>query len=389
MFMVKKMSNIQDIFNKFYPHYKEEYHPNYMQIKAAKDIMNCKSAALGGHAHTCDQCGHIEIWYNSCRNRHCPTCQAVNKEIWIDERSKDIINTSYFHVVFTLPKQLQTIVYQNQKLLYALMYKAVSQTLIELCTDKKYLDAQPGFFSILHTWGQNIDYHPHIHTVLLNGGLNKIGKWKDGKKKFFIPVKVLSKKFRGKFLYFLKQYYKENKLEFYGDNIIYENASNFKELLDECYKIDWYSYTKKTFSHPLAVIKYLGRYTHRIAISNHRIISIDKEHVTFKAKDYKNNSKDITVTMKGVEFIRRFLMHVLPKGFVKIRYYGVLANRNKKTKLSLCKYLTKTIATKTRFEGLSRTEIISLIVGKDITLCPVCKTGYLNIKATLFPEVFT
>lgn len=379
------MSSIQDIFLQFYPDYTKVYHPHYMQVKAANDIMACRSVSLGGNVDFCDHCGHIVIRYNSCRNRHCPTCQGVNKEIWIDERSQDILNTSYFHIVFTLPKQLHTMVYQNQKLLYDLMYKCVSETLSKLCLDKKYLGARTGFFSILHTWGQNLDYHPHIHTVLLNGGLNKIGKWVKGQEKFFIPVKILSKVFRGKFLYYLKKYYKEDNLKFYGDNSKYEEPTTFSKLVDECYNIDWYSYTKKTFSHPVAVIRYLGRYTHRIAISNNRILSVDGDTVTIKVKDYKNKNKVSTVTMKCVEFIRRFLIHVLPKGFVKIRYYGLLANRNKKTKLSLCKYLTQTPFIESKFKGLSKKEIVSLIIGKDVTLCPKCNIGHLNVKTTLLP----
>ncbi|MPW27214.1 hypothetical protein GC105_15705 [Alkalibaculum sp. M08DMB] len=213
--------------------------------------------------------------------------------------------------------------------------------------------------------------------------VTKLGKWIQGSKKFFIPVKVLSKMFRGKFLYYLKRLYKEEKLKFYGNNARYEDASTFNKLIDECYHINWYSYTKKTFSHPLAVIKYLGRYTNRIAISNNRIVSIKGDDVTIKVKDYKNDNKASSVTLKGVEFIRRFLMHVLPKGFVKIRYYGLLANRNKKTKLSLCKCLTNTPLITTKFKGLSTIEIVSFIVGKDVTLCPECNIGHLFLKSTI------
>jgi hypothetical protein len=371
------MSTIQEIFRKFYPMYVEKYRPSKGQAKAARAIMNCRTATLGGHAYGCHNCGHTQVSYNSCRNRHCPSCQGVTKEVWIDKRKKDILNAPYFHVVFTMPEQLHMLIYHNQKLLYDLMYKAVSETLSELAQDPKYLGAQIGFFSVLHTWGQNLHYHPHIHTVVLAGGLNKLNRWCNSSHKFFIPVKVLSKKFRGKYLYFLKQYYEQNRLQFYNEAKSYEDPKQFQRLIDKCYSINWYSYTKRTFSGPLAVVQYLGRYTHRIAISNQRIISIGKDTVTFRAKNYRDNSRKNTITMRGVEFIRRFLMHILPKGLVKIRHYGILANRNKKTKLRICRILTQSRVYKPAFEGLSTIEIVSKLIGKDITLCPSCKKAHL------------
>lgn len=272
-----------------------------------------------------------------------------------------------------MPQELHQLIYQNQKLLYDLMYKAVAQTLLELSQDPKYLGAQPGFFSILHTWGQNLHFHPHIHTVVLAGGLTSGNKWRSSSKKFFIPVKVLSKKFRGKYLYYLKQYYRENLLNFYGDASQYQNPKVFQDLLDRCYALDWYSYSKEPFSGPLAVVKYLGRYTHRIAISNQRIVSVNETTVTIAVKDYKDGSKKRTVILTGIEFIRRFLIHILPKGFVKIRHYGILANRNKKTKLALCRKLTYSPVYKPKFEGLTTIEIVSLLAGRDVTICPACK----------------
>lgn len=378
------MSTIQEIFRTFYPDYEKVYKLSKEQVKAASNIEYCKSALLGGHKHECGTCNHIQISYNSCRNRHCPMCQGVNKEIWVDKRRRDVLNAPYFHVVFTMPKQLHMVIYHNQKLLYDLMYKVVAETLVELSQDKKYLGAQIGFLSVLHTWGQNLHYHPHIHTVVLAGGLDTHNQWRNTSKKFFIPVKVLSKVFRGKFLYYLKQYYKQNKLEFYNEAIKFKNPKHFLKLIDECYHLNWYSYTKRTFSGPLAVMKYLGRYTHRIAISNNRIISIGKDTVTIQIKDYKNNNQKKTVTMKGVEFIRRFLMHVLPKGLVKIRHYGILANRNKNTKLVLCRKLTKSPLYKPKFEGLSTIEVVSILLKRDVTLCPKCKKT--KLKTTSLEE---
>jgi hypothetical protein len=372
------MSRVQDAFVQFYPNFRNGHTPSPQQAKAALDIMRCRTAALGAHVFECAECGHQTISYNSCRNRHCPSCQGLNNAVWVDARSQDILNAPYFHVVFTMPEELHQLIYQNQKLLYDLMYKAITQTLFELSRDKRYLGAQPGFFSVLHTWGQDLHFHPHIHTVVLAGGLNQMNEWRSSSKKFFIPVKVLSKKFRGKYLHYLKLYYQKNMLKFYGDAKQYESPQLFQDLLDQCYEKDWYSYTKEPFLGPLAVVKYLGRYTHRIAISNHRIISIEENTVSIAVKDYKEGSKKSTVTFIGVEFIRRFLMHTLPKGFRKIRHYGILANRNKKTKLALCRKLTRSPAYKPKFEGLTTIEIVSLLAGRDVTLCPGCRKGKLN-----------
>jgi len=372
------MITVQNIFQQFYSQYKEQYAPTVQQAKAAEDIINCRTETLGGHVYACDECGYKTIQYNSCRNRHCPLCQGVAKAIWIDKRSSDILNAPYFHVVFTMPVPLQPIIYQNQKLLYDLMYKATSETLSELSQDKKYLGAQIGFFSLLHTWGQDLHYHPHIHTVVLAGGLTKTNQWQSSSKDFFIPVKILSKKFRGKFLYYLKQYYRENLLVFYGDAEKYREPKQFQELISRCYTESWYSYTQKTFSGPLAVIKYLGRYTNRIAISNSRIVSMDEHTITIAVKDYKDDNKTKLLTMDGVEFIRRFLLHILPKGFVKVRHYGLLANRNKKTKLELCKKLTLSPTYKPQFEGLTTIEVLCILVKKDVLLCPACKQNKLQ-----------
>lgn len=367
------MSTVNEAFRQFYPSYYESYTKGE---QTAFSLMNCRTSALGGNAYTCHECGHVRVHYNSCRNRHCPLCQGISKAVWVDQRRKDILNAPYFHVVFTLPKELHTLIYQNQKLLYGLMQKAVSETLLELCLAPKYLGAQPGFFNVLHTWGQDLHYHPHIHTVIIAGGLTNHNQWKQSSKKFFIPVKVLSKKFRGKFMYYLKQYYCENKLNFYGHAKEFHNCEAFQGLLDQCYTKDWYTYSKRPFSGPLAVIEYLGRYTHRIAISNSRIVSVNSQTVTFKVRDNKGG-KPKTLTLQGKEFVRRFLMHVLPKGFVKVRYYGILATRNKKTKLSLCRKLTSSSSYKPRFEGKTTTEILSILFGKDITLCPACNRSRL------------
>lgn len=370
------MPDIQDVFNKFYPEFKKKYHTSFIQDKSAFDIMNCRTSVMGGHIDECEHCGHINISYNSCGNRHCPLCQTIPKEKWIDARKKDVLDSPYFHVVFTVPEEIRMLIYQNQEILYGLLYSTVSQTLSELASDPEYLGAQIGFISVLHTWGQGMIYHPHIHNIVLAGGLTNESEWKSSREDFFIPVEVLSKKFRGKFLDYLKKYYQENKLNFFGTQRELENPESFQALLNKCYKNSWYTYCKEPFSGPLAVIEYLGRYTHRVAISNNRIVSMYEKSVTIKVKDYKNGCKEKLLTMSGIEFIRRFLMHILPKGFVKLRHFGLLGNRNKKTKLELCRnLLNSAVVFVSEFVNLNAVEILMKITGKDITKCPACITG--------------
>ncbi len=362
------MSLFKKIFSDFLPDKKLDF----QQAKAVRDILACKTKDMGGHVEKCDNCKEIMVHYNSCRNRHCPLCQGINSEIWTDKRRPEILNAPYFHLVFTIPQEFQSLVFQNQKLLYALMYRAVAETLNELCKDKKFLGAQIGFISVLHTWSQDLHYHPHIHVIVIGGGLTPNRSWRRCGKEFFIPVKVLSKKFRGKFLYYLKDYYRQDKLKFYDDQ-----GEAFKVLLDSGYEKNWYVYAKKTFKGPLKVLKYLGNYTQRIAISESRIVNVDKETVTFNVKNRKDGQKK-TVALEGTEFVRRFLMHVLPKGFVKIRFYGLLASRNKKDKLKLCRRLSGSVYCAPVYEGLTKMEIVSLLLGRDLTLCPFCKTGKLE-----------
>lgn len=379
------MSTVNEAFREFYHECVKRHKPSTQQAKTAAHIMQCKTPVLGGNMSTCQSCGNKEIHYNSCRDRHCPLCQGVNKIIWSDERHQDLLDTPYFHAVFTLPEPLRMVTYQNKQLLYNLMYKAVSETLLELCKEPKYLGAMPGFFCILHTWSQSLDYHPHMHVVITGGGLTESNRWLSSKKGFFIPVKVLSKKFRGKYLHYLKRYYRQGKLNFYGDESRLASPPAFKELLEKCYSQDWYSYCQETFSGPSAVIEYLGRYTHRIAISNYRILSVGKDSVTFKVRDNSNLSKAKSLTLTGVEFVRRFLMHVLPRGFVKVRYYGIMAHRNKKTKLKLCRRLTKSQRYKPKYEGLTKIEVLNKLLDRDVRNCAKCGTKLTTTRLEASP----
>ena len=369
--MKKKKIEVQDIIKKYGEEYKEKHKMMPHIAKTMEAIEKCRTEKLGYHEDVCDECGYRKISYNSCRNRHCPKCQSIARAKWIEEREAEILNVKYFHVVMTIPEELYLICYQNQTKIYNILFKASAETLEELARDKKYLGAEIGFMEVLHTWGQTLIYHPHIHCIVPAGGIDKIGKWRNSKKKFFIPVRVLSRKFRGKFLYYLKK----EKLEFYGKNEYLNNKQNFDELMSKMYNKEWISYCKPPFENAKSVIKYLGRYTHRVAISNERIVSEENGEVTFKYRDYKDNNKMKEMTVKAEEFIRRFLMHILPPGFMKIRHYGLLGNRNKKTKLAVCKKLTNT--TSPVKPKLTTLEILKKTLGVDFNICPMCHKGHL------------
>lgn len=373
------MLEVQDIFNEYGDDYRANHKLSSVQYKAMFAIENCRTAKLGGHVDVCDNCGYTQISYNSCKNRHCPKCQTLAKERWIDNQKYNLLNIGYFHVVLTIPSELNSIVFQNQKVMYNLLFKSASETLKELAADKKYLGAKIGFTSILHTWGQNLMHHPHIHCIVPGGGLNSIGKWVNSRKNFFLPVKAISRKFRGKFLY----YFKQAKLEFYGNQKHYTDDVSFQNLLNILYKKEWIVYCKAPFKDAACVIEYLGRYTHRVAISNNRILNMKDGKVSFKWRDYKDNNKWKVMTVSAFEFIRRFLIHIMPHRFMKIRHYGLLGNRNKNTKLKICKQLTNTpILIK---EKISTIELIEKIVGRDISLCPKCKSNRFNRYLGLSP----
>lgn len=355
-------------------------------MKALYSINDCKTAALGGHIYECDDCGQIKVAYNSCRNRHCPKCQTYAKEMWIYERSKTLIPTHYFHMVFTVPEQLNSLILYNQKEMYTILFDSVSETLLELSKDKKYLHADIGFTAVLHTWGQNLMNHPHIHCILPGGGLSfDKSKWIKSKKKFFIPVKVLSRKFRGKFLYYLNKLYLDNKLKI-PENISELNSKNiFNKFKDSLYKKEWIVYSKAPFASAEYVLQYLGRYTHRVAISNNRILKVDNEKVIFKWRDYRDRNKEKTMSLKPEEFIRRFTMHILPDRFVKIRHYGILGNRNKKLKFKRCIEIFR-IKPK-EDDNLSSAELFFKFTGIEIGKCKHCEKGKLIKIKKVMPRI--
>lgn len=363
---------VQDIFQKFYSAYLDKYSPSPEQAKTANNIINCKTGAYGANVSVCEDCGAIQIHYNSCRNRCCPMCQAVPKEMWIDARREDVLDAPYFHLVFTVPDILNPVIYSNQKLLYDTLYYAASGTISELSADTAHLGAKVGYICILHTWGSEMNFHPHIHAILLGGGLTPENKWRDNGEDFFLPVKVISKVLRGKYMDELKQLWKAGKLEFHGSAEKYRNHYSFKELIDQCYSAEWIPHCKKTFHGARSVINYLGKYTHRIAISNHRIIRMDEENVTFSVKDYRNDGKWKEFTLSGVEFIRRFLMHVPPKRFVRIRHYGLLCSRTKNKQLALCRNLLGCRKYLSKLKDMAMPEILEHLYGIKVCICKAC-----------------
>jgi hypothetical protein len=369
------MPEIQDILLAYGDDYIFKNPITYMQQKVLNALLKCRSSALGGHATLCEDCGHLQISYNSCRNRHCPKCQSLSKEQWIENQKYNLLDVGYFHVVMTVPDVLNPLILQNQKTCYNILFQAVSQTLNELSADPRYLGAQIGFTSILHTWGQNLMFHPHIHCIVPGGGLNDLGRWIPTRKKFFLPVKVVSAKFRGKFLALLKETFSNGMLEFHGQIKHLESLQEFERFLTPLYQKGWVVYCKPPFKKSSAVVEYLGRYTHRVAISNNRIIDIKDENVTFKWRDYKDHNKWKVMTVTAEEFIRRFLLHVLPSGFTKIRHYGLLGNRNKTEKLKVCKNLTNTPIIEKVI--LSTAQLIEKLIGKKAFLCPCCNSDKL------------
>jgi hypothetical protein len=371
---------VQHIFQKYGDEFVQYHKLSITQQKAFRAISSCRTSALGAHVDTCDKCGYEKISYNSCRNRHCPKCQTFEKEVWLDRQSASLLDCGYFHVVFTVPAQLNPVFYQNQRAMYGLLFRAASETLMELCADEKYLGATPGVTAVLHTWGQNLCYHPHLHCVVTGGGLTKIGTWRCSRKKFLVPVKVLAKKFRGKFLALLQR----EKLDFFGEHRNLNSPSEFSALLQKLYETGWIAYCKPPFGNAQKVLDYLGRYTHRVAISNNRIVSCENGKVTFRYRDYADGNKNKVMTLPADEFIRRFLMHVLPRGFRKIRHFGLFASRDKSQRIKLCKRLTGSKFTARRETPEQRLE---RILGKDFNLCPCCKRGHLAREPPLPPVV--
>ena len=386
---MKPSLEVADIFRALGPAYRQTREMPIRHLRVMRAIEVCRTAELGGHIDQCDQCRALRISYNSCRNRHCPKCQCLEKERWLEAREKDLLPTSYFHVIFTLPEGLRPLALRNQKVIYNLLFKAVSETLSELARDSKHLGAKIGFMAILHTWSQTLIDHPHLHCLVSGGGLSLDGKqWVCSKKDFFIPVKVLSSLFRGKFLDGLKRKHEAGELKFPGQIEELKEASSFKRLLMNLYPQEWVVYCKPPLKNPEKVMDYLGRYTHRVALSNDRLVKLEGNHVTFRWRDSADHNKIKLLTLEAFEFIRRFLLHVLPDQFVKIRYYGIMSHRSRKTKLSRCKKLLGVAAGEETEEIPKETwqDLLTRITGIDPTICPHCGKGRMIQREILLPQ---
>lgn len=311
------------------------------KIRVLFDLASCRTAALGGHAERCGDCGNERlIAYNSCGNRHCPKCQGAARAEWVEAREAELLPVRYFHVVFTIPAQMAQIARQNKKVMYDILFRASAQALLQIAGDPKHLGAKIGFLSVLHTWGQSLMHHPHVHCVVPGGGLSLDGKrWISSRPDFFLSVRVLGILFRAKFMAMTRRAFAQDKLVFQGELSNLNDPAAFTSQLKTCYDNDWVVYSKRPFGGPKQVLKYLGRYTHRVAISNHRLLSLSNGTVSFHLKDYADDNRQKTMTLNAVEFLRRFLLHVLPRGFMRIRSYGLLANTHRRAKIKLCRVL--------------------------------------------------
>ena len=355
-----------------------------VQKKAANAILNCKSGTLGYNISICDDCGHAEFHNNSCRNRNCPNCQAISTALWVDKRRAEVIDSPYFHVVFTLPHELNPLLYCNQKLLYGLFHRCCAETLLELSLNPKYLGATPGIIQVLHTWNQELLYHVHMHCIISGGGLSSVNKLRKSKETFFIPVHVLRDKFQGKFLALLDDLYQKNSLSFSSSCKVLRSPFSWNKFKNALYAKEWCPYIKKTFNGFGNAIEYLGKYTHKIAISNSRILSVNNAEVSFSARGKKPGDPRRTITITNEEFIHRFLMHVLPSGFQKIRYYGFLNNRMKSENLKLIFKLQGHQRFKARYAGMSTAELLKELWDVNIRICPVCGCCHMLNKGRTY-----
>lgn len=371
---------LADIFIEFGNAYRRAHPMPLAHHKVMHAVEVCRTSYLGGHMKVCSFCGYEHPVYNSCGNRHCPKCQALSKARWIKKRQEELLPVEYFHNVFTLPHNLNVLARPNKKIIYDILFKSVSETLLEFGENE--LGGKVGFIAILHTWDQKLLEHIHLHCIISAGALSANRKrWiSSHDKDFLFSIRALSKVFRGKFLYYLKMAYSQGKLTFAGKSAEYESKEGFSSLIDELYKEDWVVYSKKPFAGPKKVLDYLGRYTFRIAISNDRIRGVKDGKVTYTYKDRRDNNQKKEATLEASEFIRRFLAHVLPNSFTRIRHFGFLANRNRKENVACVKKLLGVSAYTGERKEQSIKELMLEFTGNDISKCPRCRVGSMTVK---------
>ena len=378
--MARSGPEVADVFRRYGSAYRAQHDAQLStaQRRVMTAIELCRTAALGGHVEQCDQCGHQRISYCSCRNRHCPKCQSLARAQWLDDRRAELLATQYFHVVLTLPEAIANIAYQNKAVVYGILFRAASETLQTIAADPKHLGAEIGFFAVLHTWGQNLLHHPHLHCVVTGGGLAPDGnRWIACWPGFFLPVRVLSRLFRRLFLTYLQKAFDAGKLRFFASLEPLREHRAFCRHLAPLRQAPWVVYTKPPFAGPEQILEYVGRYTHRVAISNNRLRDIDDGNVRFTWKDYRHHDQPKIMTLSADEFIRRFLLHVLPKGFHHIRYYGLLGNRHRAEKLACCRRLLGMTLSEPA-HGQDQQDYRAHheeLTGDPLTQCPVCHQG--------------
>jgi Putative transposase/Transposase zinc-binding domain len=379
--MTRHRLEVADVFREHGDEYLAKHGGTAAVRRVLSAVQNCRTAVLGGHVEACDRCSHERIAYNSCRNRHCPKCQGPATARWLEARAAELLETPYFHLVFTLPAALGPLALQNPRLLYGLLLRAASQTLLEVAANPKHLGAEIGFLTVLHTWGQNLLHHPHVHCVIPAGGIAADGsRWLSCRPGFFLPVRVLSRVFRGKFVAGLKRAFARGELAFHGELAELAAANCFEGLLDQVVRRDWVVFAKRPFGGPRQVLKYLARYTHRVAIANQRLVTLRQGRVTFRWKDYAHGGRQRMMTLAATEFIRRFLLHVLPRGFMKIRHYGFMANRGRTANRKLCRQLLKmpTVPAASPNDD-SRSNSAETCDAERLRPCPHCCEGRLRI----------
>lgn len=388
--MERPKLEVAEVFRRYGSAYRQKHAGSLSrgQRRVMSAIERCRTAALGGHLEQCDACGHQRPAYNSCRDRHCPKCQSLARARWLADRQAELLPVPYFHVVFTVPEEIAAIAYQNKEVVYGILFRATAETLRTIAADPKHLGAAIGFLAVLHSWGQNLLFHPHLHCVVPGGGISPDGqRWITCRPEFFLPVRVLSRLFRRLFLEHLQAAFDKGKLQFFSSLERLRDPQAFAQYLAPLGQTDWVVYAKPPFGGPQQVLNYLGRYTHRVAISNNRLLNIEQGKVTFQWKDYRHHAKQKTTTLEAEEFIRRFLLHVLPDGFQRIRHYGFLGHRYRQAKLALCRQLLGVVLT------LSSTvlpqdkpdyrDVYERLTGKSLRECPVCHRGQMVVIAVL------
>lgn len=388
--MERPKLEVADIIRRYGEGYRRDHQASMTsaQRRVLHALEVCRTAALGGHVEQCDSCQHQRITFNSCRNRHCPKCQSLARAAWLEQRQAELLPCEYFHVVFTLPEAIAAIAFHNQALLYNLLFTTIAQTLRTIAADPKHLGAEIGFLAVLHTWGQTLSYHPHLHCVVPGGGLSPDGQhWIACRPGFFLPVRVLSRLFRRLFLERLEQAYDAGKLKLVAALEPLRAPEAFQRYLAPLHEQEWVVYAKPPFAGAHQVLDYLGRYTHRVAISNHRLLNIDDATIAFRWRDYRDGNRSKTMTLAADEFIRRFLLHVLPLGFQRIRYYGLMGNCHRKEKLARCRTLLgmRSAASHQPDAPQDYRDRYQALTGISLHQCPACQHGRMLTVEHLQP----